>query len=79
MKNTQCRVVLEYLIANGSITSMEAFEKFGATRLSAIIHHYRKLGYNIVTESITGRNRYGQSVVYAKYHFVGYPEDKSDE
>ena len=28
--------ILEYLKKNKSITSMEAFEKFGATRLSAM-------------------------------------------
>jgi hypothetical protein len=41
--------VLKYLQAGNTITSMEAFEKFQATRLSAIIYDLRKAGYDIVT------------------------------
>ena len=47
---TQCEQVLDYIKANGSITSMEAFSKLGITRLSARIYDLRKEGENIVQE-----------------------------
>lgn len=40
--------VLKHLQENENISSMEAFELFGATRLSAIIFNLRKYGYCII-------------------------------
>lgn len=71
----QRKAVLEHLQNNGSITSMEAFENYGATRLSAIIFDLRKLGYDIETKDIATKNRYGNTCVYARYIFNG-GEDK---
>ena len=59
--------VLKHLKSGKRITSREAFEKYGATRLSAIIFDLRKLGMNISTTSCVGKNRYGESCSYAKY------------
>ena len=59
--------VLKHLNEKGSITSMEAFQLFGATRLSAIIFDLRKLGYPIETYDVVGKTRYGDTCVYAKY------------
>lgn len=59
--------ILEHLIKNKTITSKEAFEKFGATRLSAIIFDFRKKGIPIRTVDIKEKNRYGETVVFAKY------------
>lgn len=39
--------ILKYLMKGKSITSWEAFEKFGATRLSAIIYDLRKDAHRI--------------------------------
>lgn len=63
--------VLEYLIENGSITSMDAFIKFKATRLSAIIFNLRKYGYNIksIPESYTGTD--GETSYYVRYVYEG--------
>lgn len=58
--------VLQYLKENKSITSLEAIEEFGATRLSAIIYNLRK-EHNITTQYETSKNRYGDSVSYARY------------
>lgn len=46
---------------------MEAFQKYGATRLSAIIFDFRKMGYDIVTHIIVGKNRYDGTSQYAEY------------
>lgn len=59
--------VLNHLKENGSITSMEAIEHFGATRLSAIIFNLRKRGYDIETIPTGMTDRYGHAVNYAKY------------
>lgn len=59
--------VLKHLQENGSITSMEAIELFGATRLSAIIFNLRRHGHNIVTVDKVGTDRYGHRVKYANY------------
>ena len=71
MKTTQRAEVLNYLKEHGSITSMEAFELFGATRLSAIIFTLRGQGYRIATMDMGTKNRYGQNVRYAKYVYMG--------
>ena len=61
-------IILEHLQEHGSITSLEAIEKYHCTRLSHYIYLLRKEGYVIESEdvsfihSITGRK--GQ---YAKY------------
>ena len=69
-KKTQRSEVLKYMLDGNSITSMEAFEKFGATRLSAIVFDFRKAGYNINTIRCVGKNRYGAEVHYAKYVLI---------
>lgn len=69
-KSTQEQAVLNHLKEHGSITSMEAFELYGCTRLSARIFDFRKLGYNILTVDTTVKNRYGQTCTYATYVLV---------
>ena len=61
-------IILEHLQEHGSITSLEAIEKYHCTRLSHYIYLLRNEGYGITSEdvsfihSITGRK--GQ---YSKY------------
>lgn len=63
--------ILNHLKEHGQITSMEAFEQYGATRLSAIIFNLRNEGYNIKSEDTSCVNRYGRPV-----HFVSYKLEK---
>lgn len=63
--------VLEYMKTHKGITSMQAFQLFGATRLSAIIFNLRNYGYSITSEPKQGKNRYKESV-----HFVEYKLNK---
>ena len=63
--------VLQHLKTHGSLTSMEAFENYGVTRLAAVIFELRKLGHDIITLDMEGSNRYGESVRYAKYVLKG--------
>ena len=62
--------VLKHLKVKGSITSMEAFELYGATRLSAIIFNLRKKGYEITNNTEKCIDRYGHKVSFARYTLI---------
>lgn len=65
---SQRDAVLNHLKIEGSITSMEAFQMYGVTRLSAIIFNLRyKDGLWIETHMETCKNRFGHSTEYARY------------
>ena len=59
--------VLEHLKEHGTITSLEAIELYGATRLSAIIFNLRKRGFNIETVDLPFTDRFGTKSHYGKY------------
>ena len=65
--------VLQWLKSNASISSMEAIENFGATRLSGIIFNLRKAGYDIETVTCEGTDRFGHSIRYARYYLRDSP------
>lgn len=79
---TQKSRILSYMkeCPDHSITSMEAFQKFGATRLAAVVFDLKESGYNIITIPEESINRYGESVRYARYRLdmnsVKQMEDK---
>lgn len=70
-KTTQLQVVLEHLQKWGSITSLEAIELYGITRLAAIIFLLRKQGYQILSVDCKGVNRLGQPTRYTEYRYEG--------
>ena len=59
--------VLNHLKNNGSITSIEAFSLYNATRLSAIIFSLRKR-YKIDMETKYTFDEDGRKVMYGVYH-----------
>lgn len=69
--------VLKYMQDFGSISSLEAFQDLGITRLSAIIHTLRhKKGYVIKADRESCKNRWNESVWYARYTMVsGYDKN----
>ena len=58
--------VLNYMLEFGSITTKQAFEDLGCTRLSEYIRRLRT-SMTIEDEIITGINRYGEKVFWKKY------------
>ena len=66
-KMTQCDRIIDHMRKYGSITSMEAINSFGCTRLPARISDIKKQGYAVVKEMETGKNRYGEKTSYARY------------
>ena len=79
MKATYESLILEYLEKHGSITSMEAIQLFGATRLSAIIYKLRrKYGCNIVSTLEKVNTRHGRKTVVSRYVLVKHGEDVTE-
>lgn len=67
-RKTQTDAVLEWLQTGAGITSLDAFKELGVTRLSAIIFNLRRQGYDIESENVRVRNRFGNVVTVAKYY-----------
>lgn len=67
---TQNEMVLDYMEQNGSITSMQAFESLGITRLSGRIYELREKGHIIENIRRETTNRYGKRVHYDEYKLV---------
>lgn len=51
-KETDMKLILEYLEENGSIDPLEALSELGVYRLSGRICDLRKLGYSIKTDLV---------------------------
>jgi len=64
-KQSQKYRILKHLKKHRRITSMEAFTKFNATRLSGIIYNLREDGFNINTERIV---KNGKS--FGRYYLI---------
>ena len=64
---THYKRILKHLQDFGHITSWQAIEEYGNTRLSATIFNLRQDGYNIKSETIYTKNRYGDPTHYTKY------------
>lgn len=75
---TKTQAVLNWLQTNASISSMEAIQSFGATRLSAIIFNLKRKGYNIETVMCEGTDRFGNRMRFARYYLRSSPVDSGD-
>lgn len=69
---TQAQMVLRILIEDGSITTYEAFDHIGCTRLSARIHDIRNgVGikqYDVDEIKCTKKNRFGGQSTFSVYY-----------
>lgn len=70
MVDTQTRRIREWLESGKTLTSKDAWEKWGVTRLSAIIFNLRREGLNIATSTEESENRYGEPVRYGRYKML---------
>ena len=70
-KMNKTKAVLLHLEECGKITSWEAIQQYGATRLSAIIYNLRHI-YNLQIENkeIAFRDRYGNNASYVEYTLI---------
>ncbi len=67
---TKTKMVKNHLQRGQTITSLEAINLYGATRLSAIIFSLRQQGLDIATLPTTIKDRFGNSTTYAKYKLL---------
>lgn len=70
IKKDKTSAVLQHLKVKGSITSMEAFQLYGATRLSAIIFNLKKRGYEFKTTTEVCTDRFGHPCSFARYTLI---------
>ena len=75
MKTTQCEKILRHLKDYGSITSVTAMQEYGVMRLASRISDLRGQGVAIVSEVVSGKNRYGETIHYAVYRLAENKED----
>lgn len=68
---TQEQKILKHLCERGGITSMEAFQMYGITRLSARICDLRRHGVQISNQKQKARNRDGEVVYFDRYVLKG--------
>ena len=70
MKTNKSKLVKEHLLTKGSITSWEAIQLYGATRLSAIIFNLRKNDYDIKSIKVPFTDRFGNTSDFVKYTLI---------
>lgn len=68
MKNQKERII-QYINDFGSITTKEAFNDLGVSRLSARIADLKDEGYEFTDEWESSKNRYGETVTYKRFSF----------
>lgn len=61
------------------LTPLKAWTTYGIMRLSAVIFNLKAKGFNILSERINVRNRYGESCPIAKYTLLEYPANIASE
>lgn len=62
--------VLDYMNAFGSISSMEAFQDLGVTRLAAVIFELKRKGIAIRSKTEARTNRFGEVKHFSRYSVV---------
>lgn len=68
--NTTQQRVFDYMIEHGSITTLDAWQGCGESRLSARIFELKEKGVLISDEIIDVKNRYGEKR-HVKRYFLG--------
>jgi len=67
---TQNERILQYLADFGSITQFDAMLDLGIMRLASRVSDLKSMGYPIVSEFETVRNRYGEKSRIKRYRMV---------
>lgn len=67
MKDNQKKRVLAYMKEHGGITSLEAFNELGVTRLSAVIFNLKADGVKVGKKAEKGLNRFGEKTCFDRY------------
>ena len=76
-KPNQNQRILEYIAEYGGITQLEALRDLGVMRLASRISDLRKKGYEIVSERVTVRNRWGEKCPIKRYRLRGEEDGRA--
>lgn len=63
----QCERIVFYIKTYGSISTMEAFNELGITRLASRIHDLVSDGYPVEKQLVKAKNRFGEPIHYTRY------------
>jgi len=66
-KPTQNERILSYINTFGSITQLEALQDLGVMRLASRISDLRSLGYPIISDNVSVKNRYSEKCHIKRY------------
>lgn len=66
-KPTHNELIIAYLMQFGSITQLEALRDLGCMRLASRISDLKRMGYNILSDTVTVKNRYGDNCHVKRY------------
>jgi len=69
MSPSQTQKILKHLIRYGKITSIQAFNNYGCTRLAARIADLKAMGIGIDTHMIY-KKKNGETIHYGEYRLV---------
>lgn len=69
--------IIEYMQKYGCISALQAMRDLGCMRLSSRISELKRLGYNIESEYVEGKNRYGEKMHYKIYFLAA--DDAADD
>lgn len=64
-------ILLDHFRRFRAITTLDAFEMYGMTRLSAVIYNLKKENYRFDEEWVEVENRYGNKIKVKAYILVG--------
>lgn len=69
-KTKQTDRILQYMRDFGGISQLDALRDLGCMRLASRISDLKKQGHPIVSETVKGRNRYGEATHYSVYRLA---------
>lgn len=69
-RKSQKNALLQYMLEGHTLTTKEASDKFGCTRLPARISDFRAEGYKVAETWIESETRYGTRTRFKRYRFV---------
>ena len=70
-KPTQNQRIIDYIKEFGSITQFEALRDLGVMRLASRISDLKRLGYQVESEMVVVKNRYGEECRVKSYRLRG--------
>jgi len=71
MAKSQSKLILMDLIGGHRITALDALRDYGCFRLSARIEELRRRGYQIKSDKVLIKSRFGRRTVISSYYIEG--------